>query len=123
MSKARIEKNIPHAMKILNIEFPKGEIPSAYNGYISSFGASIIQSGLKPTLAFFENKNNEDKKKEDTSVLTKLILNILNPHAKEKETLLQYVLANHSKETSLKAEIIDIAVAIKLCIRTFKLEK
>lgn len=117
MSKKRIENYIPKAIELLNEEFPEGKIASAYNGYISSFGASIIQSGLKPTLAVFENANASTK--EDKSYLTKLILKLL-PNAKGN-SLLKFVLANKSNEEALKEEILDIAVALKLSIRTFKL--
>lgn len=122
MSKKQIEYFIPHAMKILIENFPDGKIPSAYNGYISSFGASIIQSGLLPTLAVFENENNKEKKKADDSVLTKLILKILVNGTKET-SLLTYVLGKPNEEQYLKQNIIDIAIALKLCIRTFKLEE
>ncbi|MFY4804696.1 type III-B CRISPR module-associated protein Cmr5, partial [Aliarcobacter butzleri] len=72
MSKKRIEDYIPKVIELLNKEFPDGKISKAYNGYISSFGASIIQSGLKPTLAVFENTNASTQ--EDKSYLSKLIL-------------------------------------------------
>ena len=36
-------------------------IPSNFKGYISSFGASIIQSGLIPTLAFYSQKENAEE--------------------------------------------------------------
>lgn len=117
MSKKRIESYIPKAIELLNKEFPDGCIASAYNGYISSFGASIIQSGLLPTLAVFENTNASTK--EDKSYLAKLILKLL-PNT-QGNSLLKYVLANKSKEELLKEEIIDIAIALKLSIRTFKL--
>jgi len=120
MSKKNIEKYIPEAMKVLQKEFPQGAISSAYNGYISSFGASIIQSGLKPTLALFENTNANTK--EDKSYLTKIILQILQTNADET-SLLRYVLANSKDEEYLKQQILDIAVAVKLSIRTFKLKK
>jgi CRISPR-associated protein Cmr5 len=118
MSKARIESFIPKAVELLSKEFTDGTIASAYNGYISSFGASIIQSGLKPTLAVFENTNSNSK--EDKSFLAKLILKLLDPNTQES-SLLKYVLANKDKEALLKEQILDIAVAIKLSIRTFKL--
>jgi len=117
MSKRRIESYIPKAIELLTKEFPDGKIAKAYNSYISSFGASIIQSGLKPTLAVFENTNASTK--EDKSYLTKLILKLL-PNAKG-ESLLKFVLANKEKEEYLKNEIIDIAIALKLSIRTFEL--
>ena len=117
MSKKRIEKYIPDAMKVLKDEFKEGVIPSTYNGYISSFGASIIQSGLLPTLALFEKKDAPTK--EDKSKLTKLILKILDDTF--DGTLLEYALDNNSDR--LKQQILDISIAIKLSIRTFELKK
>jgi len=118
MSKNNIEKYIPKTIEILSIEFENGKIPSAYNGYISSFGASIIQSGLKPTLALFENR--QANTKEDKSFLMNLILKILDENTTET-SLLRYVI-NHNEEL-LKPKIIDIAIALKLSIRTFELDK
>lgn len=40
--------------------------PSAFNGYISSFGASLVQAGLLPTIIFFERRDSgamEDRPK------------------------------------------------------------
>lgn len=121
MSKKNIEKNIPQAIIELQKEF--GDvIPSSYNGYISSFGASIIQSGLKPTLALFENK--DAKTEEKKYKLSSIILKILAPSYKG-DSLLKYTIENEKKEGEvyLKNQILDIAVAVKLSIRTFKLEK
>lgn len=118
MSKKNIEKYIPKAIEVLTDTFPDGKIPSAYNGYISSFGASIIQSGLLPTLALFENTN--AKTKESKESLTYLILQVLTDR-KDDISLLHYVLDNN--EAILKPKIMDISIAIKLSIRTFKLEK
>jgi CRISPR-associated protein Cmr5 len=118
MSKQSVEKYIPDVMKVLKDEFPEGEIPSAYNGYISSFGASVMQSGLLPTLALFENTNASTK--ENKEYLTYLIVRVLTGKS-DDISLLHHVLKNN--ETLLKPKIIDIAVAIKLCIRTFKLKK
>jgi len=120
MSRRNIEKYIPEAIKVLNENFENGIIPSSYNGYISSFGASIIQSGLKPTLALFENQNNQDNTREDRSVLPILILKVLDENT-EETSLLRYVINNN--EELLKQKIIDVAIALKLSIRTFKLDK
>ena len=120
MSKKRIEKYIPKAIEVLDTEFSDGVIASAYNGYISSFGASIIQSGLKPTLALFENKNANTK--EDKEYLTKLILKIITDDMNDG-SLLRYVLNSNEDETYLKQKILDISIAIKLSIRTFELTK
>jgi CRISPR-associated protein Cmr5 len=120
MSKKTIERYIPKAMEVLSIAFSDGIVPSSYNGYISSFGASIIQSGLKPTLALFENKNASTK--EEKHLLTSLILEILNKNTKET-SLLRYILDNSKDEQYLKQQIMDISIAIKLSIRTFTLKK
>lgn len=117
MSKKNIENYIPKAIKVLDETFGES-IPSAYNGYISSFGASIMQSGLKPTLALFENKDAATK--EDKEYLTKIILKILSG---QDGSLLRYVLGSKDDETYLKQKILDISIAIKLSIRTFKLKK
>ncbi|MCD6433140.1 MAG: hypothetical protein J7L21_03785 [Sulfurimonas sp.] len=118
MSKKNIEKYIPEALKVLDRTFDNGTIPSAYNGYISSFGASVIQSGLLPTLALFENTNSSTK--ESKEYLSYIIVQILRGSS-EDVSLLRYALDNN--QALLKQQILDIAVAIKLSIRTFKLKK
>jgi len=122
MSKKRVEQYIPTTVNILKEEFSNGKIPSVYNGYISAFGASILQSGLKATLALYENQNNRENTQADKSVVTKLILKALDSNA-NGNSLLQYVLNSNQNETLLKEKIIDIAVALKLSLRTFNLTK
>ena len=122
MSRKNIEKYIPIALEVLEEHYPNKTIPSAYNGYISSFGASIIQSGLLPTLALFENENNQDKTKEDRSVLTKNILKVLDSNYPD-DSLLRYVIYHNGNREILKQDILDISIALKLSIRTFKLDK
>jgi len=121
MSRQRVEKYIPDAMRVLEKTFTEGTIPSAYNGYISAFGASIMQSGLKPTLALFENTNANTK--ENKEYLSKIILKILSGDENNEGSLLRYVLDTRQDEHYLKEQVVDIAVAIKLAIRTFKLDK
>ncbi len=122
MSKKNVEEYIPKALDVLEEHYPNKVIPSAYNGYISSFGASIIQSGLLPTLALFENENNQDKTKEDRSVLTKNILKVLDDNYPDN-SLLRYAIYYNGNRELLRQKIIDISIALKLTIRTFKLDK
>lgn len=117
MSKKSIERYIPKAMSVLNKTFENGIFPASYNGYISSFGASIIQSGLKPTLALFENKDANTKEKKE--ILTNIILSILDPKAQE-DSLLKYVLNHSENEQYVQQQIKDISIAVKLSLRTFK---
>ena len=118
MSKQRIESYITSVMAVLHETFPEGRIPAAYNGYISAFGASVMQSGLLPTLALYENTNASTK--ENKEYLSYLIVRILRG-SDEDRSLLHYALQHD--DPMLKEKIIDIAIAIKLCIRTFKLDK
>jgi len=120
MSKKNIEKHIPKTMQVLKETFADGTFPSSYNGYISSFGASVIQSGLTPTLALFENRDVKTKEKKE--LLTNIILQILAPNAQE-ETLLEYILNSSEHEKYLKKKILDISIALKLSLRTFKKEE
>jgi CRISPR-associated protein Cmr5 len=130
MSKKNVEAYIPKVLEELKLlekmkkedkdelRFPNG-IPSSYNGYISSFGASIIQSGLLPTLALFENTNS--KTAQEKKLLTDIILNVLSEEYQPR-SLLRYVL-EQKDVYKVKQEIINISIAIKLTIRTFKLDK
>lgn len=122
MSKKRIEEYIPKALEVLEKEKDfKDGIPKEYNGYISAFGAGIVQSGLKPTVAIYENKNNQDKTKSEKDRLTKIILKIIAPNSNE-ESLLRYIINSNENEQLLKEKIKDASIAIKLAIRTFKLK-
>lgn len=120
---SKIEMYIPQAIKAVDemIASKNGrKVPSAYNGYISAMGASMIQSGLLPTLALYENK--EAKTIADKAMLSKVILKVLDQNSQDN-SLLKYVLRRKNEEAVLKQKIIDIAIAIKLAIRTFELEK
>ena len=121
MRNRKVEKYIPVVMEVLNSEFKNGEAPKEYNGYIASFGASVIQSGLKATVAHFENQQANTNK--DRSYLVKIILDVLKRDYNNIKTdsLLRYILESKTQEDILKDEIIAIAIAIKLSLRTFKL--
>jgi len=118
MSRRSIENYIPKVLKVLDRSFTNGDVPSSYNGYISSFGASIIQSGLLATLALFENTNASSK--ENKEYLSYIIVQVLTDRD-DDISLLRYVL---SKDKQLmKQKILDISIAIKLSIRTFNLTR
>ena len=52
-----------------------GEVPNEFNGYISSFGAQVIQSGLAPAVVFFEDKDANSN--EDRGKIIKAIMQIM----------------------------------------------
>jgi len=115
----RVELYIPLALEaIISTGISvNGRVPREFNGYISSFGASIIQSGLKPAIAFFESKTSNAQ--EHREKVPEAILKIISD--KKYNSLLKFVISNESSET--KAKIMDAATALKLAIRTFEFSK
>lgn len=120
MSKKRVEEYIPIALEVLDKEFSDGKVPKEYNGYISAFGAGIIQSGLKPTVAIYENE--QASTKSEKYKLTRIILKIIDKNSQET-SLLRYIINSNQNEKLLKEKIKDAAIAVKLAIRTFELTK
>lgn len=135
MNKREIEEQIPIAVNLINQyikdeKFYKktddkkfGQIPKEYKGYISNFGASLVQSGLVSTVAFFEA--DDSKSNRDRRILTKLILDVIyknkNLKIEEDKNLLGYVLVDNSEKDIRKEEVINAAIAVKLAIKVFKL--
>jgi CRISPR-associated protein Cmr5 len=125
MNKRRVDDLIPQLIDYINdnnnkIKNSENKIPREFNGYISNFGASIVQSGLLATVAFFSSDNANSNR--DRKLLMSLILNIIKEKEKkdENDTLLNYIIDNKDKIDLIKEEIIDIAVATKLAIRVFE---
>lgn len=119
----RIENWIPKAIIAAEQQLANnGVIKSEYNGYVSSFGAAILQSGLKAAIAFNESASSSSK--EDRKPLMRAVLQIIKNEPVGKDAkLLDYVLSNGNDNAETKAQIMDAAVALKLAIRTFKLER
>ncbi len=124
-----IEKYIPIALKVLKDDgigiVKDGKIDKTYNGYISSFGASLISSGLLPTLIFY-SKSAEQTTNADRSLipvaLEKMLqspeIGILN----NEQHLLKEVITRYNDEC-LKKKIQECAIALKLAIRTYPTPK
>ncbi|SFU71107.1 CRISPR type III-B/RAMP module RAMP protein Cmr6 [Clostridium sp. DSM 8431] len=128
MNKKRVEDLIPYAIKCIEKEkniFKNGKVPNEFNGYISSFGASIIQSGILATVTFFNDKNSSAN--EERFRVPELIFNILKESdtvQTEKQNLKDYLLEENKKSNDqlkkAKYEIINAAIALKLGIRVFE---
>ena len=115
----KIEKLLPDTLRLVkeNLADENEFIEPVYKGYISSFGAGIIQNGLLPTLMMY--MGNDDKK-----LLFDVIYEVFKlHHAGVDSDLLRYVLKNKNDYSSLTDEIMNISVAVKLAIRTFNLDK
>ncbi len=139
----RIDKILPYAFEAVKttkgfLKFDKQQvayIPKQYNGYISSFGAAIIQSGLLAAITFNSqliNNENGEKTKQKSEVdkkplmdaiyfVVKKIRSIKNNQS-DCDTLLEFAKIDKDKRL-LKKHILEAATSIKLVIRTYKLKK
>jgi len=125
-----VEKLIPSAIIAVERKMAdKGKVNKAYKGYISALGAGIIQSGLLPTLAMYKGNEESDKKKAETGHLLSAIYEVVkskyNPKPVE-ENLFDFALIRMQQPAirqKVITEIMDASIAIKLAIRTFKLEE
>lgn len=131
----KVNELIPKALeaiKVSGIADNANEFDKEFKGYIASMGASIIQSGLLATLAFYSNESSDSKVKRLN--LLKAIRFLIAPQG-NNEKLLHYVLnktkpderneysASDLKKDELQkleTQISDALIALKLALRTFK---
>lgn len=136
VNKKKVEALVPKAIELVEKEFrakDKGGVPKELKGYISSFGASIIQSGLIPAVAFYERA--ETSKTDDVAInrrkLMRVIGNLIGYDLKSKELkaeenpkddiLLEELMKNNETDAKIKKkDIINASIAVKLAIRVFK---
>jgi len=135
----KINNLIPKAIQaIKNSGIEKASVvKKEYKGYISSMGASIIQAGLLATLAFYQN---DSGKKANSSNLLKAILLLIKPGDSTETNLIKYIIDHSKKDNTtgqhvsvgdldldklyiLEEEVSDALIALKLALRTFKIEK
>lgn len=123
-----IEKILPAAIQAVKDKvITKNEVPKEFNGYISSFGASIIMSGLLPTLVFFSQ---EGKSKGNRKSVIDAIEQILNAEynglLSADNNLLKTVEIMVNKNIDmqrLQDKIQEAGIALKLAIRIFPKSK
>jgi len=117
----KLDDLIPLAINAAESTIQKdGEISKEYQGYASSFGVAA-REGLKPAIAFFENKNAASQ--QDRTKLMKAILIIVCTYRgidDVPDTLMEYVLSSDNQDL-VEQDILDAAIALKLAIRTFRL--
>lgn len=120
-----IEKYIPVALAVLADStlgiVLNGKVDKTYNGYISSFGASIISSGLLPTMIFY-SKSAEGNSDADRSLIPRAIEMMLKNNVvgvlSNNQKLLQQIVTRY-QDKRLKQKIQECAIALKLAIRTY----
>jgi len=133
INQQKVEKAV-QVLEALKEPYPNG-FPKEMKGDISSFGASIIQAGLLPSVLFFSEgdlssskRKSEDNGDEDTKLrrarLMKVVFDVLEvPNIgkySESRPLLDYVRQDLSTPTSALDNITEAALAVKVALRAFK---
>lgn len=95
---------------------PDGKFDSVFNGYISSFGASLVQAGLLPTIIFFENEDSAAQERYRIIRALKQALDI-ETQATLAEYIIQEELANDQPFIN---QVARAMTAMKLALRMYK---
>lgn len=104
----------------------KGVVPSAYKGAVSAFGASLVTSGLIPTLQFY--MAHSDNRDADYQKILAAIARIVGQDNSTMENLKSQVMATIGIENAatrrlvtnqLKKKIIQAAIALKIMMRSY----
>ena len=136
MNQKRINDWIPTAIAVLNeiginkkkdkdgneVEIP---VPKAFKGYFSAFGAAVVQSGMLPAVIFFENdtgRTEADRPQVIKAVFKLLKKKLLIPGT-ATNGLTAYLLESANRQKELQKPIVEAAIALKIALRTFKIEK
>lgn len=126
--------------KILKEKDGEKIVESIYESYIASFGANLTQSGLLPTLVFYQKTKGDGKRILWAKAIYKMLINGENVEEDKRDNaLIRYVIekcCNTKKNDEyqlkdfgtekldvLETEISRIVAALKLAVRTFKIIK
>ncbi len=128
--KTKVEKHIPGALRQITAyyeEHDRKPISKEFKGYLSSLGASMRMSGLLPTLAVYYAKESRADRGKVISWVFEIIKEMPQfSNCIDKGDLFKYAIDiknNSTLTNALTEEILNISVALKLCIRTFPLKK
>ena len=124
--KQRVEKYIPEAIEsIENNILENNKVKSQFKGYISSFGAAIIQTGLIPAVAFYSVQGDADAERQKLIEAIKKILNENDETILSNQSLLSFLIEKFESDDNMnlwKEKIMDAATALKLAVRTFEMD-
>lgn len=133
MNKKTIQDLIPRAMQAIEgvgIVGKDKKFKKVHEGYINALGPNIIQSGLLPTLIFY----NKDERKLwlkalyymeiisndiDPTAIIQLIIKEGDSESRQEKTLKEL----EGKAKKWERKILEYAVALKLALRTFVAEE
>ena len=107
------------AISSVQIANANGIYESEYKGYISAFGAAVIQSGLLPAVIFFENSDGNQDKKLLVKAIVFVLTSVGGYTIAPDRDFSQFVRLFQDKDTLLN-DVNHAAVALKLALRTYK---
>lgn len=121
----RIDRLIPQAISVISEVgiASGGMVASSFHGYISSFGASMVQSSPLAAAVFFEDSSSSQ---EDRSKLPRAILKLVlweKQGSSSGSKLSDYIMSQMSSgqvPNSTVTDILAAAIALKIALRTFK---
>jgi len=118
MNKKNIDKLIPKAIHELNKLVKNGAIDKVYQGYLASFGPTVIASGLLQTVMFYSA---DEKKNEVIKIMYELIKDQIDSNHQTMKGMLNE--NENYKNYAIKNKILEANIACKLSIRTFELKE
>ncbi|SJZ30956.1 type III-B CRISPR module-associated protein Cmr5 [Porphyromonas cangingivalis] len=152
MDKKRIQTLIPLAMRVIEkvkiVDTKTASFEKVHEGYINALGPNIIQSGLLPTLIFYnkddrkkddrkkDDRKKDDRKKDDRRKWLEALYLMYYMDKEDKEVtaddptaIIKLVIGNKGGNVgsltnaleykSWEKLILEYAVALKLALRTF----
>lgn len=121
MSKQNVDNLIDHAYKLL-AELgvaEEGKINSTFRGQIASFGSAVAMGSLLSAVAFFSQQANSSVDRPKLmSILCAMVINKTNS---DEVNLFEYV--KHHNDLTTRELILDCAVAVKLAMNLYTLER
>lgn len=95
-----------------------GKVKKETKGYVASFGPSVIQSGLLPTVAFYSEQGEANANRSSVLDAIAHILNWdLSELAGNRKRFLRYIQAHEPQD--IEEDVLNALVALKLSLRTY----
>lgn len=103
-------------------------VAEGYASAIAAFGPTVVQSGLKPALAFYCAENKKENRKSDKRKIIDAIACILFSKYRmvSHKKLFNYCLnpdLNINKMERLMIDIVNASIALKMMVRTYKIKE
>ena len=126
--KKRVERYIPKAIEAVEVHIAQNrKVRKEFKGYIASFGAAVIQTGLIPAVAFYSvQAGAEADRGKIIDAIHEILRRTGEVNMYEKQSLLKFLIERYEKGDDMsrwKEKVMDAATALKLAVRIFKIEE